>query len=69
MGDSLEACPLCNGALIEIDRFGERLIGCIECNRWTWPTSESISLALPKEDLEALRAPPGRLTFRRWNRG
>ena len=23
-------CPRCNGPLIEIDRFGERLVGCIE---------------------------------------
>ena len=37
-------CPRCNGPLIEIDRFGERLIGCIECNRWTWPDSGSISM-------------------------
>ena len=38
-------CPRCNGPLIEIERFGERLIGCTECNRWTWPDSESISMA------------------------
>ena len=39
-------CPRSNGPLIEIDRFGERLVGCIECNRWTWPDSETISMAL-----------------------
>jgi hypothetical protein len=52
----LENCPSCRGPLIEIDRYGERLVGCIECNRWRWPGSESVSMALPKEDLEALRA-------------
>lgn len=47
-------CPRCNGPLIEIDRFGERLVGCIECNRWTWP--DSISMALPEDDLYAIKA-------------
>jgi len=28
-------CSQCNALLIEIDLYGERLIGCIECNRWT----------------------------------
>ena len=45
-------CPRCNGPLIEIDRFGESLIGCIECNRWTWPDSGSISM----DDLYAIKA-------------
>jgi len=49
-------CPHCNGRLIEIDRFGERLVGCIECNRWTWPDSENVSMALPEDDLYAIRA-------------
>jgi hypothetical protein len=49
-------CFRCNGPLIEIDRFGERLIGCIECNRWTWPDSGSISMALPEDDLYAIKA-------------
>jgi hypothetical protein len=26
-------CCRCHGPLMEIDRFGERLLGCIECNR------------------------------------
>jgi hypothetical protein len=56
MGDKLDTCLRCNGPQIEIDRFGERLVGCVECNRWTWPTvRENISMALPEEDLEALR--------------
>ena len=49
------------GTLIEIDRFGERLIGCVVCNLWTWPTSPSVSMALPEDDLEALRKRVGRL--------
>jgi hypothetical protein len=55
MGEKLDSCLRCHGPLTEIDRFGELLIGCIECNWWTWPTSENISMALPEEDLEALR--------------
>ena len=52
-----DTCPHCGIPIIEIDRYGERLIGCIECNRWTWPTSaESVSMALPEDDLRALRA-------------
>jgi len=55
MGDKLETCADCNGPQIEIERFGERLVGCIECNWWVWPTSENISLALTEQDLKALR--------------
>ena len=53
-------CTRCNGPLIEIDRFGERLIGCVACNVWTWPTSPSVSMALPEVDLEALRKRVGK---------
>jgi uncharacterized protein with PIN domain len=55
MNDDLDKCFRCNAPLIEIDRFGERLVGCVECNRWTWPGGESISMALPQEDLEELK--------------
>jgi hypothetical protein len=41
---------------LEIDRFGEHLVGCIACNRWTWPHSENVSMALPEEDRYAIRA-------------
>ena len=47
-------CTQCNALLIEIDFYGERMVGCIECNRWTrdgW-----LFIHLPEEDLEALRA-------------
>jgi hypothetical protein len=47
-------CTQCNALLIEVDFYGERMVGCIECNRWTrdgW-----LYTHLPEEDLEALRA-------------
>ena len=55
MKATADTCPRCNRTLIEIDRFGEGLIGCVVCNLWTWPTSRSVSMALPEDDLEALR--------------
>jgi hypothetical protein len=49
-------CPHCDGPLINIDRFGERLVGCIECNRWTWPDSAGcVSMSLPEDDLISVR--------------
>ena len=47
-------CPHCQRPLIEIDHYGERLIGCIECNRWGWPGSGKPFMALPEDDLQAL---------------
>ena len=32
--EPLMVCDRCEEGLIEIDRYGERLTGCIECNRW-----------------------------------
>jgi len=29
-----DTCRYCHRTLIEIDHYGERLAGCIECNRW-----------------------------------
>jgi len=40
---------------LEIDHYGERLIGCIECDRWSWPDSTHLFMALPEEDLRALK--------------
>ena len=48
-------CSLCEGELIEIDRFGERLVGCVVCNIWRWRSSPSVSMALPEANLAALR--------------
>ena len=38
-----DTCPHCHRPLIEIDYYGERLIGCIECNRWSWRGSDNPS--------------------------
>jgi hypothetical protein len=49
-------CSQCNGMLIEIDFYGELLIGCIGCNRWTrdgW-----LFIQLPEEELAALKSAP-----------
>ena len=32
----------------------ERLIGCIECNRWGWPRSDKPIMALSEDDLQVL---------------
>ena len=56
MVDSIH-CSQCNGLLIEIDFYGECVVGCIDCNRWTqdgW-----LFIHLPDEDFEALRADRG----------
>jgi Zn-finger nucleic acid-binding protein len=49
-------CPQCRAKLIEIDHYGQRLIGCVECNRWTWRGStDHLIMQLPEEDIDALR--------------
>jgi hypothetical protein len=49
-------CDRCEERLIEIDRYGERLTGCIECNRWSSSRSAFV-IELSIEEVEALRAP------------
>ena len=51
-----KVCRYCNGPLVEIDRYGERLVGCLACNRWGHPTDKKLTLKMLEEDLEALRA-------------
>ena len=41
---------------MEIDYYGEVLVGCVACNRWGKPGDENLVLELMKDDLEALRA-------------
>jgi hypothetical protein len=41
--------------LTEIDHYGERLIGCVECNRWTRRGTKHVITQLPDEDIDALR--------------
>jgi hypothetical protein len=45
-------CPYCHRPPIEIDHYGERLIGCIRCNRWTWPGTEKPFMALHSAPLK-----------------
>jgi len=49
-------CPHRHRPLIEIDHYGERLIGCIECNRWGRPGDKQLVMELKEDDLEAIRA-------------
>jgi len=51
-----DTCPHCHRPLIEIDYYGERLIGCIECNRWGRPEDDTLPIQLVEDDIEALRA-------------
>jgi hypothetical protein len=50
-----DAYPHCHRPLIEIDYYGERLIGCVECNRWGRPGDDTLTMQLCEDDLEALR--------------
>ena len=47
-------CDRCEQPLIEIDRHGERLTGCLECNVWNGGKSAFV-VELSGEDFEALR--------------
>lgn len=49
-----DTCPHCRRPLIEIDHYGERLIGCIACNHWGWEAS-ALFMELQEEDLRGLR--------------
>jgi len=51
--DSEIAAPVCNHARVEIDAWGQRLHGCIQCNQWMTPDGEW--LRLPEADIAALR--------------
>jgi hypothetical protein len=48
-------CDQCQEPLIEIDRYGERLIGCVVCNRWGWPGDKNLIMELSDEDIAALK--------------
>jgi hypothetical protein len=41
-----DTCSNCGDPLIDIDHYGERLIGCIECNRWSWRGSKRLFIEL-----------------------
>jgi hypothetical protein len=48
-------CPDCHQPLIQIDRYGERWIGCIYCNKWGKPGDRNFVMELSEEDLATLR--------------
>ena len=43
-----------SGRFIEVDHYGERLVGCLGCNRWI-TADTGLRAALAVEDLDALR--------------
>lgn len=47
-------CDRCDAALIEVDHYGERLTGCLECNIW-WGSKRAFITELSVEDVAALR--------------
>jgi hypothetical protein len=47
-------CDRCGEPFIEIDRYGERLTGCIECNRWS-SNRTAFDVELSLEEFDALR--------------
>jgi hypothetical protein len=47
-------CDRCEHPLIEIDHYGERLNGCLQCNCWKGDKSAFI-VELSVEDFAALR--------------
>jgi hypothetical protein len=51
--DNTQICLHCNGQLVEIDHYGERLIGCVKCNKWNWRGGKGLEVELPQDDLEA----------------
>jgi hypothetical protein len=50
-----KTCPHCDGALVEIDLYGEHLIGCVQCNLWEWRDDDGLFRQLKEEDIAALR--------------
>jgi len=48
-----ETLPHYNGSLIRIDHYGERLTGCIECNRWSWSWRRRGKLSRKSKDYSA----------------
>jgi hypothetical protein len=47
-------CDSCGEQLIEIDRYGERLTRCVECNQWL-SERRAFVVELSVEDVAALR--------------
>ena len=47
--------PACGLPLMEIDHYGEVLVGCVYCNYWGCPGDKKLIMELLEGDLEALR--------------
>ena len=54
-----KVCPYCSRPLMQIDHYGEVLVGCIDCNRWGRPGDDKLIMELMDSDLEALRGMRG----------
>jgi hypothetical protein len=48
-------CDKCGERLIEIDYYGERLTGCVGCNKWGRLGDKNRVLELKEDDLAAVR--------------
>jgi hypothetical protein len=48
-----QSCPHCDSPLIEIDHYGDRIIGRVECNRWVG--DDKFLMPLGEEDIFVLR--------------
>jgi len=57
-------CLRCDLPFIEIDAYGERLRGCLGCNRWQVLMTREWR-QLPEDDIAALR---GMGSSQRWRR-
>lgn len=54
-------CSRCGSPLVHIDSYGDRLTGCLECNRWRGDKHAFI-IELTVDDWEAL----GKLRNAKW---
>jgi hypothetical protein len=51
--DNSESRDVCNHPRVEIDAWGQRLHGCIQCNQWM--NFDGEWQRLPEQDIAALR--------------
>jgi hypothetical protein len=57
-GLTMGICDECGERLIEIDFYGERLTGCVECNKWGRIGDKNRVLELKEDDLSAVMERP-----------
>ena len=51
---TIAKCEGCGLPLAEVDAYGERLRGCVGCNKW-WELQSGERRCLPDQDIAALR--------------